>query len=313
MIRECKLGDRLRHGKPSGRFSCECGFSYTRIGPDSSSEDRSRIGRIISLGQVWEAKLKQLWEDSSLSISEIGRRLGVDPLTVRRHAARLQLSLSRSDKRLKPLPHATQLKSRAVSASWEAKRRRCRSKWLSVMKQKREATLKTLRRKLPREYAWLLQNDSEWLEGHKPRPQKRNQSTTSVDWKRRDVEYAVAVRAAASRLKDLPGRPVQVTRTAIGRTLGAITLLRQKLHKMPLTVQILNVVVETREQYAVRRVWWTADLYLRENVLPREWQLVTRANVYSLKGNSEVKCAVEGAVDALRSKLSHHHARQAAS
>lgn len=67
------------------------------------------------------------------------------------------------------------------------------------------------------------------------RPAIRNLSTISVDWKRRDAEYAVAVRAAASSLKDAPGRPVQVTRTAIGRAIGATTLLRQKLHKMPMT------------------------------------------------------------------------------
>jgi hypothetical protein len=81
---------------------------------------------------------------------------------------------------------------------------------------------------------------------------------------------------------------------------------------MPLTAQVLAGVVETREQYAVRRVWWVADLYQREDVLPREWQLVMRANVYSLRGISAVKYAVEEALDMLRSELSHRHARQAA-
>jgi hypothetical protein len=171
------------------------------------------------------------------------------------------------------------------------------------MKPGQKITLKALRRKLPREYAWLRRNDSEWLKGHKPPPQRRNQPTTGVDWKRRDAEYAAAVRAAASRLKEAPGRPVQMTRTAIRRALGAITLLRQKLHNMPLTVQVLEGVVETREQYAVRRVWWVAGLYLQEHVLPREWQLVTRANVYSLRHNSAVKCAVEGAMNMLCLKL----------
>lgn len=133
-----------------------------------------------------------------------------------------------------------------------------------------------------------------------------------MDWKRRDAEYAAAVRTAASRLKDAPGRPVQVTRTAIGRALGAISLLRQKLHKMPLAAQVLAGVVETRKQYAVRRVWWAAELYQREDVLPRDWQLVLRANVYSLREVSAVTCAVEEALDMLRSELSHH-ARQAAS
>jgi hypothetical protein len=156
------------------------------------------------------------------------------------------------------------------------------------------------------------QNDAEWLEGHKPRPGKGNLSTASVNWKRRDAEYAVAVRSAVSRLKDAPGQPVQVTRTAIGRALGATTLLQQKLHKMPLTTQVLAGVVETREQCAVRRVWWVADLYYQEDVLPREWQLVMRANVYSLKGVPAVKCAVEEDINMLRSKLLQSQAEHAA-
>jgi DNA-binding Lrp family transcriptional regulator len=94
VIMECQLGDRLRYGKPTGKFSCECGFAYARTGPDSSPKDKLRVGKIISFGQVWETKLKRLWQDSSLSISEVAKRLGVDPLTVRRHAIRLEVSLT---------------------------------------------------------------------------------------------------------------------------------------------------------------------------------------------------------------------------
>jgi hypothetical protein len=312
VIQECQLGNRLRYGKPTGKFSCDCGFAYVRTGPDSAPEDRFHAGRIITFGQAWETGLKQLWRDSSLSVSEIGRRLGVDPLTIRRHAGRLELSLSRSDKRLKPLSRGTQLKGEAISASWEKKRLRCRSKWLSAMKPRQKITLKALRSKFPREYAWLRQNDSEWLEVHKPRPQRRNQPTAGVNWKRRDAEYAAAVRAVASRLNEAPGRPVQVTKTAIGRALGAITLLRQKLHKMPLTAQVLEGVVETREQYAVRRVWWATDLYCQEEVLPREWQLIMRANVYSLREISVIESAVKGAMSMLRS-ISQRYKEQAVS
>jgi hypothetical protein len=313
VIRECKPSSRLRDNLPVGTFSCECGFSYARSGPDSSAEDRFHIGRMISFGQGWEAKLRQLWKDSSLSLSEVGRRLGVDPLTVRRHAARLKLPFSCAGRKTKPLKRATRLKCKSLSAAWEKKRRRCRSKWLSAMKPHPKITLKTLRHKLPREYAWLLQNDAEWLEGHKPRPERGTLSTASVDWKRRDAEYATAVRVAASRITETPGRPVQVTRTAIGRAVGAITLLRQKLHNMPLTAQVLAGVAETREQYAVRRVWWAADLYCQEDTLPQEWQLVMRANVYSLRDDSAVKCAVGGAMKMLRSKLSQSQAGRAAS
>jgi hypothetical protein len=88
--------------------------------------------------------------------------------------------------------------------------------------------------------------------------------------------------------------------------------LQQKLHKMPLTAQVLASVVETREQYAVRRVWWAADLYRQEGVL-REWQLVMRANVYSLKETSAVKCAIEDAMRMLALKWSQSQTGRAAS
>jgi hypothetical protein len=172
------------------------------------------------------------------------------------------------------------------------------------MKQNPKITLKAMWHKLPREYAWLRQHNSDWLKKHSPQTQKHVHTTSSIDWKRRDAEYAVAVRDAASRLINAPGRPIQVTKTAIGRAIGAVTLLQQKLDKMSLTAQVLAGVVETREQYAVRRVWWSADLYCQEYVLPREWQLLMRANVYSLKEALAVKCAVEDAMNMLRSRLS---------
>ena len=103
---------------------------------------------------------------------------------------------------------------------------------------------------------------------------------------------------------------MQVTKTAIGRAIGATTLLRQKLHKMPLTAQVLASGVETREQYALRRVRWAADLYNQEGVFPREWQLMIRANVYSLRDKSAVKCAVAEAMKMLESGLSWSHGEE---
>jgi hypothetical protein len=124
-----------------------------------------------------------------------------------------------------------------------------------------------------------------------------------VDWKSRDTKYAAAVQDAASQLISVLGRPIQMTKSSIGRAIGAVTILQQKLNKMPMTAQVLARVVETREQYAVRRVWWAADLYCQEYVLPREWQLVMRANVYSRKGSLAVKCAIADAMNMLRSRL----------
>lgn len=304
VIVEVQSGKRLRDNKPVGIFSCDCGFAYARHGPDSAQDDRFRIGRMISFGPLWEAKLKELWKDSSLSLSEVGRRLGADSLTVRRHATRLKLSFSRSGRRSKPLNRAAQLKGKHTATGWEKKRRTYRARWLSVMKLTRNTKLKTLRQKLPRVYTWLRQNDFKWLKDHRPQCQRQVKSTSSVDWERRDAKYAVAVRAAASSIKDTPGRPVRVTKTAIGRAIGIVSLLQQKLHKMPLAAGVIASVVETRVEYAIRRIVWAAECFIRESTKPRPWQVVLRANIYSLRNLPEVKSAVDAAVSLIESNLS---------
>ena len=76
---------------------------------------------------------------------------------------------------------------------------------------------------------------------------------------------------------------------------------------------VLVSVVETREQYAVRRVRWAAELYRREGLMPPEWQLMMRACVYSLRENSAVKCAIDVAMRLLESELLQSYAGEAAS
>ena len=112
------------------------------------------------------------------------------------------------------------------------------------------------------------------------------------------------VSATASCLKNKPGRPVQVTRTAIGRAIGAVTLLRQKLNKMPLTAQAIDSVVETRVEYAVRRLRWVAECFIRERYMPRQWQMALRANIYNLRKTPEVKSALAEVLALIESNLS---------
>jgi Tn7-like transposition protein D len=302
IIVDFRLGKRLRNNRPVGIFSCECGFTYARLGPDSSPKDRFRIGRMLSFGPIWEAKLKELWKEPSISISEMGGQLGVDPLTARRHAVRLKLPFCGSDRNRLPLLPTYLLKNNCTDIE-QHKRDLHRSSWLSVINQIPQITMEELRKKLPRDYAWLLEYDSEWLKKHRPLSEKRTRGTSNIDWNKRDAEYVIAVRASALHLKSAPEKSKQITKTAIGRDLGAVTLLQQKLHKMPLTAQVLAVVVENHEQYAVRRIWRTADSYAQQGMLPRRWQLIRQANVYRLRENLQVKKSVDAAMKMLESEL----------
>ncbi|MDR6781345.1 MULTISPECIES: TnsD family Tn7-like transposition protein [Paenibacillus] len=72
-------------GRPVGTFSCSCGFCYSRRGPDLTSEDRYRIGRIKAFGPVWKNQLT-VYVDKGLSYRAAAEKLGVDTNTVIKYA-----------------------------------------------------------------------------------------------------------------------------------------------------------------------------------------------------------------------------------
>lgn len=97
VINMCLITDNLvkrKTGRPRGIFSCECGFVYNRVGPDSCEEDRYRVDSVESYGLVWEKTLREVWSDNSLSVATAGHRLGVSDLTVVRYAIRLDLPMN---------------------------------------------------------------------------------------------------------------------------------------------------------------------------------------------------------------------------
>lgn len=308
VIQKCTLSTRLRDNSPIGRFRCDCGFAYARAGPDSAPEDRFQIGKVISFGLTWETKLKELWQNVRLSLSEVGRRLGVDPLTVRRHATRLKLPFYPNGRRTKPLsPYFTLHREDSVE-KLKRKRNLFRYKWLSAMKQKSQITMKSLRKALPKVYLWLLQNDSEWLKRNRPEPVKKKRARSSVDWNRRDVQYTILVKQSAARIRSISKHPKRITKTAIGRDLGVISLFQKHLNKMPLTDRMLASIVESSEEFSIRRVWWAADCYLQEGLFPQQWQLILRANVYRNRGARGVRDVIKSAMKMLNSELSQMRA-----
>ncbi|MGO4548018.1 TnsD family Tn7-like transposition protein [Paenibacillus sp. 2TAB23] len=72
-------------GNPVGTFTCRCGFSYSRRGPDHNMEDRLRIGRIKAFGHVWMNQLENHMQNG-LSYRATAGKLGVDTKTIIKYA-----------------------------------------------------------------------------------------------------------------------------------------------------------------------------------------------------------------------------------
>jgi hypothetical protein len=173
------------------------------------------------------------------------------------------------------------------------------------MKKNPTITMKSLRRALPRVYAWLLKNDAEWLKANRPALPVREYVNSSVDWGWRDAKLAFFIRSKAIELLNAPGKPTFLSKTAICNSLGITSLIRQKVQKLPLTTTALADVTESRVDYAVRRVCWIACSYLQEGMFPQRWSLILRANVYRWMSYPKVVEALGASMEMLAQEDSH--------
>lgn len=290
-IRKIKIEESWkRDGISVATFLCECGFEYMRRGPDSSLDDRFRIDKVKTYGALWEAALKIRWDNHSLSSRQIASQLGVIHTTVKNHALRLGLPFPRSG----PGPKVSQINSMLQekmkrfqmnnsSTDFVELREVKRKAWLDARKNNPEANRTTLQRVIaPKIYYWLRNYDGEWLKAHLPSPFKRTTSARQIiDWRARDQNLEKEVRESAQRLKDAKGKPVKITVNAIGRDLDRKELLQKPRHlaKLPLTRRTLEDVIETRIQFAIRRVRWAAQCFRDEGIAPAKSILALRSCV----------------------------------
>jgi hypothetical protein len=290
-----------RGGKPVGIFSCACGFEYCRTGPDLTPDDQLRIGQVRSYGHLWETTLQKLWNDPTVSLKQMTFRLGSSRNTLNRQAKRLGLPFPRGNFIHSRLAHNSP--DETTQASKSIKLTEYRAAWLAVLKENPGAGQPELKNKVRNLHKWLLRNDRNWLKAHFPKrvptSKKGRRLGPPTDWKSLDTQISETVKTSALRLRNAPGDPVRITIMAIGRDSGHLFLLRSRLNKLPLTAEVLADAVETREEFAIRRIQWATELYRLECTAPTRWQLVKRAGVYKISGRPQVKDAIDAALESL--------------
>lgn len=284
IIQEYQLKyDKSHGGRLTGTFCCNCGFTYSRMGPDKSPEDRFKVGKIKTFGHKWEATLQEVWQDSTFTLQAMAARLGVDLQTVKHQAVLLNLSFPR----LGPTARQIQINTVSLPAalylqpSEPSKQQAYRAEWLSALSENPDASRSFLAHKYRRIHSWLYLYDRVWLTAHLPPPKKRGKQLPQVNWEKRDAQIADLVRACAQRLKKASGSPVQVTKTAIASDIGYLALIQKQLDKLPLTAFALACSVESTEEFAQRRVQWAVDCFRQENVYPQRWQIIRRTGMKS--------------------------------
>lgn len=226
VIKSCSLGQNCETKAPTGTFSCECGFVYSRSGPDKSRDDRYKSSRVISRGPIWEKKLLRMVDIEGRSMRSTAKLLRVDTNTVIKHLRRIRTGKTNSET------------EKDTGATTDSRRK----EWLQLVADNSQLSTKGLRKLKPALYTWLYRHDNLWLISNSSRNKPVRSPNKRIDWEARDRQMAEAVRNAMISLGQQQESSHAITISKIGKMIGALAILQQHLDKLPETKSVLTAL-----------------------------------------------------------------------
>lgn len=282
LVTECAVTASLvkgSPGRPRGTFRCECGFTYSRVGPDGDEADKVHFDSVKDYGYVWEQRLKELWSNTQIPFVQMVKELGFGDATIIRRAVYLNLPYPRDGRRGTVDKRSLPRHYRNLQESPQKVLQSRRQQWVELLDANPEASRKRLLEIAPYLHFWLRQNDRAWFNAHCPPPREYERVGRTVDWAAIDPELSAKVGAAAIRIRELDGKPTRVSLDALIKEVGHKVWIESRRDKLPLTAKAITECVETLEAFQLRKVRWAVDHFLSEGVCPTRRHFMVTASV----------------------------------
>lgn len=147
-----------------------------------------------------------------------------------------------------------------------------RLKWTTIQEQFPYDSKTQIRMREPATYIWLYRHDQEWLTLNSPTRIQVKIENHRVDWSLRDEDiFQKAVEAVEFLLNT--DKPVRITLSKIGRTIGHLGVLEKHIEKLNKTRTYIVNVCETVEEFQIRRVRWAANHIYESGQQVKSWQI----------------------------------------
>ncbi len=301
--------------KPVGTFTCECGYSYTRRSWSASATDIFRRENTIAYGAVWESALREMWQDQSLYLEDLSKKLCVGLTPVKYQAVTLGLRFPRFG----PKGKLTRVKQSFVESVLRSPRSKPgrirlinanREKWLRLINQHRGLSRTMLTTRIaPHLWKWLHTHDRAWLKANMPPPHSPRCGRPRKDWATLDAQMSEGVLRAALLIRNAEGFPARVNKKIIALQNGWPRTLdiSKVLCKLPLTRAAFDQVLESHSAYGLRRIRWTTEWYKHERLTqPGVTEFMRRAHLSSrdLQVYPELRTSINSALASLDSSQS---------
>lgn len=242
------------------------------------------------MAPLWENEFCRLWGTLTFKLQDICSSLHVGNDTIHRQAKKLGLS----EDRKQAATDVQHLSTTAVSMDTNLIQTN-RKSWSQMLGEHPNSSLEDLRKIIPTLYNDLLRFDAKWLNDHKPA--RKTNPIESVDWQTRDQDLAAYAPELAREICNQPGKPVRVTLNSIAKRLGwGEGSIQRDQDNLPTAYPVLLGLVESHEDFAIRRVWYTFNRHMAKCVPLTRSDLIKRAGLNSTVQTERVLSAVDEAI-----------------
>jgi len=186
--------------------------------------------------------LRLLWRNRSLSVRQIGKRLGVSDITVRRWAVNIGLPFPR----VGPTNVVRAPRPRNVLQPFAARLREKQLRWLVAIKTLPRGRGVTRHPSTQRLYGWLARYAPTWLPAHLP----KIAALSRIDWRERDQQLARDLITAAKEIRG-SSNPTRVSKTRMIAEVGDPSLFSH-LHEMPMCKAVIKRYSESHAKFIAR-------------------------------------------------------------
>lgn len=271
VVKGLKITEDYKTRVPVGTFICDCGFVYSRKGPDQLEADRFKIGKIKNFGSLWEGKLKEYLKEGKYGLRELSRLMHCDPKTIRKFYKILSIDYP---------DNCEVVSSKTEKKLVDIKLNGYKKTILNTIQARKEASRTEIRNICKKEYVYIYRHDKEWLNNKLPYIEKVAEHNEKIDWNKRDNEL---LRLVEHEYKEMlnTDRPIRISKASIGKRLGKLPTLEKQINKLPKTEKYLKEIAETVEEFQFRRCIRIINEKTSANSQVRLWEIQRLAAIRS--------------------------------
>lgn len=234
VVTNLEISNQSTGDKPLGIFKCDCGYCYTRLGPDKNIDDRYVKRKVKSYGEIWMNELKKYIISGNYGISKIANIMECGLKTVGTYAKELGV-FELLNSRIKTYSINKKNEPRYLEGVEE----QYKLDILTLIKKNPNLTRSEVIKRLSKQCIWMFRYRKEWL--YSILPEKldkhidRRNIKVYVDWESRDSELSEKV---SNIIIEMRNNNRNITITGISKELKFS--IKKYLHKLPTTQKVLE-------------------------------------------------------------------------